>query len=402
MSAVPNPLVVHMTVAADMVTVPMSVSVIGRSTNVQPREFTENGEYQAPDGVAYNPVTVKVELHPNLETVERDFTQNGSYEIEPSEGYDGIGRVHGAVSVPNTYGPGDEGKVVNNGALVAQTARTVTSNGTVDTTLNNSVTVDVPVPTLTSLNAPSNGTYTSPAGTAWNEVVVTADLLEKATQVVNLFRSATNMPMEITINAPSAKVVTNVFYYAASIGTPEDAKATVIFNDAATSFESAFQACFSAYRNICLKGSTKNVTNFNLSFYLSQATLTDDSDPIDLTSATAMKNMFGYQYGIANLRFKPNTRSLSVGTANAEGINVNQVHNSMNWAIVSYANSLIAANGATKYCACSGWNSKLTTIMGRVESRTDETGTYDFFVEDVSGAYSVADFITNVKGWAIV
>ena len=144
MSAVPNPLVVHMTVAADMVTVPMSVSVIGRSTNVQPREFTENGEYQAPDGVAYNPVTVKVELHPNLETVERDFTQNGSYEIEPSEGYDGIGRVHGAVSVPNTYAPGDEGKVVNSGALVGQTSREINANGTVDITLNNEVVVDVP------------------------------------------------------------------------------------------------------------------------------------------------------------------------------------------------------------------------------------------------------------------
>lgn len=48
------------------------------------------------------------------------------------------------VAVPNSYAAGDEGKVVSNGALVAQTAHEiVTSNGTIDTTMNNSVEVDV-------------------------------------------------------------------------------------------------------------------------------------------------------------------------------------------------------------------------------------------------------------------
>lgn len=46
-------------------------------------------------------------------------------------------------SVPNSYTAGDEGKVVNNGGLVAQTSDTVTQNGTVDTTLINSLTVNV-------------------------------------------------------------------------------------------------------------------------------------------------------------------------------------------------------------------------------------------------------------------
>lgn len=47
------------------------------------------------------------------------------------------------VNVPNTYAAGDEGKVVSNGALVAQTSDTVTQNGTVDTTLINSLLVNV-------------------------------------------------------------------------------------------------------------------------------------------------------------------------------------------------------------------------------------------------------------------
>lgn len=48
-----------------------------------------------------------------------------------------------AVSVPNTYTAGDEGKVVSNGELVAQTSDTVTANDTYNTTLINSLTVNV-------------------------------------------------------------------------------------------------------------------------------------------------------------------------------------------------------------------------------------------------------------------
>lgn len=47
------------------------------------------------------------------------------------------------VAVPNSYSAGDEGKVVSNGALVAQSSDTVTTNDTYDTTLINSLTVNV-------------------------------------------------------------------------------------------------------------------------------------------------------------------------------------------------------------------------------------------------------------------
>lgn len=46
-------------------------------------------------------------------------------------------------NVPNTYAASDEGKVVSNGALVAQGSDTVTANDTYDTTLINSLTVNV-------------------------------------------------------------------------------------------------------------------------------------------------------------------------------------------------------------------------------------------------------------------
>ena len=72
-------------------------------------------------------------------TVESlSVTQNGTYE-ETGKAYSPV-----VVDVPNTYSAADEGKVVSNGALVSQTAHAeVTSNGTINTTLNNSVVVNV-------------------------------------------------------------------------------------------------------------------------------------------------------------------------------------------------------------------------------------------------------------------
>lgn len=76
----------------------------GSSVTVEELNVTSNGTSTAPSGKAYSPVIV---------------------------------------NVPNTYTAGDEGKVVSNGALVAQTSDTVTTNDTYDTTLINSLTVNV-------------------------------------------------------------------------------------------------------------------------------------------------------------------------------------------------------------------------------------------------------------------
>lgn len=76
---------------------------------------------------------------PDLEALTA--TQNGTYA--PSAGKNGFSGA--VVNVPNSYAAGDEGKVVSNGELVAQTARAseITANGTYDTTTNDEVTVNV-------------------------------------------------------------------------------------------------------------------------------------------------------------------------------------------------------------------------------------------------------------------
>jgi hypothetical protein len=90
-----------------------------------------------------------------------------------------------AVDVPNSYSASDNGKVVVNQALVAQTNKNINANGTHDTTANNSVVVDVPNSYVaadegkvvsggalvgqTSKNVTANGTYNT---TENNEVIV--------------------------------------------------------------------------------------------------------------------------------------------------------------------------------------------------------------------------------------
>lgn len=63
------------------------------------------------------------------------ITQNGITDVTQY--------ASATVNVPNSYSAGDEGKVVSNGALVAQGSDTVTENGTIDTTLISSLTVNV-------------------------------------------------------------------------------------------------------------------------------------------------------------------------------------------------------------------------------------------------------------------
>lgn len=106
----------------------------GSSVTVEPLTVTQNGTQTAPSGKAYNPVTT---------------------------------------NVPNSYGASDEGKVVNNGALVAQTAHApVTQNGTIDTTLYNSVPVNVPNPNYVE-------TISGTLGNPWGDNTA-ADLYEGA------------------------------------------------------------------------------------------------------------------------------------------------------------------------------------------------------------------------------
>lgn len=68
-------------------------------------------------------------------------TENGTYTAQTGKAYSPV-----VVSVANSYAASDEGKVVSNGALAAQTSVTLDDNGTYDTTLNNEVIIAILTP----------------------------------------------------------------------------------------------------------------------------------------------------------------------------------------------------------------------------------------------------------------
>ena len=110
----------------------------GGDAVLKQKTVTQNGIYNASSDSAdgYSKVTVNVPASA-VDSGTKNITENGANQ-------DVVGYAAVDVAVPNSYTAGDEGKVVSNGALVVQTAHAeVTQNGTIDTTINNSVTVNV-------------------------------------------------------------------------------------------------------------------------------------------------------------------------------------------------------------------------------------------------------------------
>lgn len=109
----------------------------GGDAVLKQKTVTQNGTYNASSDSAdgYSKVTVNVPASA-VDSGTKNITENGADQ-------DVVGYAAVDVAVPNTYAAGDEGKVVSNGALVAQTSDTVTANDTYDTTLINSLTVNV-------------------------------------------------------------------------------------------------------------------------------------------------------------------------------------------------------------------------------------------------------------------
>lgn len=78
-----------------------------------------------------------------IQAIPTGITPTGTVNITQNGTTDVTQYASASVSVPNSYAAGDEGKVVSNGALVAQGSDTVTNNGVMDTTLISSLTVNV-------------------------------------------------------------------------------------------------------------------------------------------------------------------------------------------------------------------------------------------------------------------
>ena len=121
--------------------------------------------------------------------------------------------------------------------------------------------------------------------------------------------------------------------------------------------------------------------------------------PLDFSSVTNSNGslIFGsevthYQENF-HVRYKPNTVKVDHTLGRFSGTFTVD-------SLVSVANGINSASAHTITLG-SGNQALLPTIMGTVSQVTDETGTYDFFTKDDSGATTLLDFINNIKGWTV-
>ena len=163
------------------------VTVNVPDTELESLNITENGTYNAPDGKAYNVVTVNVQ--PILEAVSRTYSANGTYTIAPSAGKDGLSGVTVVVDVPQDT-PDLQSKTetyTENGNYTIQADSGYDGLDTV------SVEVNVPATPTPSIQASKSQTITQ-NGTVTVSPDSGYDAMEKA---------------EITVNVPTGGNVQN-------------------------------------------------------------------------------------------------------------------------------------------------------------------------------------------------
>lgn len=344
----PNPIIVDMEVVANNVPVQMGVATqYDLPIDLETLQATANGDYTAPAGVAWDKAHVEV----SVPTGTINIDQNGTYDVTE--------KASAVVNVPNSYSAQDEGKVVQDGTLVGQTARTVTESGTYDTTTNNSLKVDIP-----------------------NELTVECN----RTSLQNQFASDSFSPsidhLHIvgTYQTQSAYSCNSVAEYISGVK-----KVTLTTVSKPTSLGLSFR--YSYFDEICLDVDTSLCTNFSTCFMITTHTTKVTGTPINLSSVTTSSNVTNLVGGyISDIRFVPNTLSVSMNIKSLDSSTI------VNAALVSIANCLVAGL-ANVLTLSTGTKNRLGNILGEVSE--------GLFVENESGTLSLMDFITNVKGWTV-
>ena len=333
------------------------------------------------DVSGYAAVEVEVNVPASaVDTGTKAITSNGTHNVT---GYESA-----EINVPNTYTASDEGKVVQSGALVAQSSQTVTENGTYDTTTKNEVVVNV-----------------SDGDTFTLEWIAT----------FTLCRASENAPKKYRIKTP---LLTEA-YLGFSAGNGQDLTYNtgieeVDFTDSSTptgigvmvnarmSWNNRYDLKRVNFANVPLRGFYQA---FEAVYGASKAPYFEECIGLNFSLCGGANYRVGSTFkscaALTTVTLKPNTLG-----------QLDMVDPSKNWlefeasslltdaSLISIANGLCATH-TSKLVLHATPKARCNSIMGTVSSVTDETGTYDFFTEDAGGSTSLTSFITTTKGWTL-
>ena len=292
---------------------------------------------------------------------------NGTYNAQTGKAWDKV-----VAAVPNSYGAGDEGKVVASGALVAQTAHaTVIQNGTYDTTTNNSVTVNV-----------SGG-----------------ELISSATHLGNLFATEYSKPLpsslppeNLIINAPNCYNISGLCkQYVASSAYNVGIKTVT----------------FAALRDMA---SLSGFIDISQAFYRNTSVKTVDFGMavVPVTGTGFATDAAELESIIGTLKYNTNSTSGTAGTTDFRAAKLRDVSfypgcllNSMTFTspYLTDASLVSIANGldGTQTDKTLTHNATAKTRCGQIVG----TVTDGVFAIDVGGSVTLTDFITQTKGWTL-
>lgn len=346
----PNPIIVEMSVQSNDVVVPMSVATqYAMPVELKTLEATENGDYDAPSGVAWDRVEVDVS------------TPSGTVEINSNGIYDVAGYAQADVNVPNSYSASDEGKVVSGGELASQTARTVDANGTYDTTTNDSLTVNV-AGRDPYLYENCYSLQLSRAENTWTDAPTITIDCSHLSSLYNLCNGGGTNPgykKVRVINIPNAPLQLNSAFSAHSLS--------------------------SAFEIVELDGTLTGANNSQAVFYNNKSLRSVVGGSFDLSAVSNLTNFGKNADKLETVSFVSSSIKVTIDFYHSTSLSDDS--------LVSIANGLDATASAQTLRLDSTVKARCQTLMGTVAD--------GLFTADASGTVTLADFITATKGWTL-
>lgn len=228
------------------------------------------------------------------------------------------------------------------------------------------------------------------------------DYLRYANKIDNLFASCINMPEEVILNldnfgmqqiAPSSMGSFMFRAYTSPSGDRGNIKVELhlpdVAGDGTISFGSAFYQAYGV-GDIKVTGDLSKVTSYSCMLdYLNSIKTCDmviDGSSVTAADGLTLANAGTYTFPyLTRLLAKPNTLKTDVKIPRFSALD--------DTSIISFANGLSADVTGKTIIFHTTPKERCSTLMG-----VNDNGT---FVIDATGALSLADFITTVKGWTL-